>query len=153
MAVMFVEEVAGGSPTLASMMVAPLAAGSAIARFAARAERERLWPPMSRAEMLGAVVTRGAITAGRTAGGFTLSGAALTVELAAHAAIFVVPTIADDRVVCFLVPRDAEGVRVDAPLGTIGTRGLERCDVVFGGVRVAPESLLGGDAAAALTFM
>ena len=152
-AVMIVEEVARGSATLASIVVAHLTASSAIARFATPAERERLLPPMSRAEMLGAVVTRGAITAGRTASGFTLSGAAPTVELAAHAAIFVVPTIADDRVACFLVPRDAEGVRVDAPLGTIGTRGLERCDVVFRGARVAPESLLGGDAAAALTFM
>src|SRR5262249_17953017 len=62
------------------------------------------------------------------------------------AGALVVPAVADDRSVCFLVGRDTDGIRVSSPLGTIGTRGVERCEVVLHDCHVAPESLLAGTA-------
>jgi alkylation response protein AidB-like acyl-CoA dehydrogenase len=139
-----VEEVARGSAALAAIVTTHLTATWAIARFGTADQRERLLPPMTRGEVLGAcafgddarVVTRGEA--------WTLDGLTSPVDHAAHATTFLVRAVAAASDGWFLVGRDSPGLRVAPPIPMLGLHGLDPAALALEGCHVPPAALLGG---------
>jgi alkylation response protein AidB-like acyl-CoA dehydrogenase len=159
-AVMIVEEVARGSGMLASLLAAHLATGWVVARHALPAERERLLPPMTRAESLGTLALSGSVTARPAGRDWRLTGTVPAVQNAARAGLFLVRAALDGAATgCFLVGRETATLSVGASLETLGMRGLGAADIRLDEVPVAASRRLGSDdrqsaqAAAALDAM
>jgi alkylation response protein AidB-like acyl-CoA dehydrogenase len=128
--VVILEELGRGAVAPAAVVAAQLAAARAIGTHGTPAQRERLLPPMTRAEQL-VVPVLGARLEARPAGdGFAVRGLARMVDNAPRASSFLVgAALPDGAPASFLVPRDR--VRVGASLETIGGRGLDPADVAF----------------------
>ena len=141
------EELGRGAVAPAAVVAAQLAAAHAIARHGTAAQRERLLPPMTRADLLVVPVIGVHLDARPSGDGFELRGAARMVDNAPRAASFLVAArLPDGSAASFVVPRD--GVTLGAPHGTIGGRGLDPSDVTFAAI-VGRDARVGdGDAAA-----
>jgi len=143
-AAIIVEEIARGSATLAAIVVAQLTATHAIGRAGTAEQRERLLPPMTRGEILGAVAFAGGIRATRAGEDWILEGETAPVDHAAHALVVAVEAASPDGAVWLLVGPATPGVRVDPPVATLGLRGLDACRIHFDGCRIPSRDLLGG---------
>jgi len=143
-AAMIVEELARGSATLAAIVVAHSAATHAIERAASAEQRERLLPPMTRGESVGAVAFGGGIRATRSGDEWTLEGETPPVDHAAHATVVLVEATSPDGPVWCLVDPKMAGVRVDPPVTMLGLRGLGACRIHFDRCRVSSRNRLGG---------
>jgi alkylation response protein AidB-like acyl-CoA dehydrogenase len=146
-AAMIVEEVARGSATLAAIVVSHLTATQAIGRAGTAQQRERLLPPMTRGESLGAVAFAGAIRATRAGDEWIVDGGTAPVDHAAHATVVLVEATSPDETVWLLVDPAGPSVRVDPPGATLGLRGLGACRLHFERRRVPSRDLLGGGVA------
>jgi alkylation response protein AidB-like acyl-CoA dehydrogenase len=145
---MVVEELARGWSTLAALVAAQAAAGHVLARAASREQQRRLLPSMTRGERAASLVFGDAVGARRLGDGWVLGGAAHGVDGAERADFFLVLARGAEAG-CFVVERDAHRLAVGTPQDTLGGRGLGPCDLVFDGVPVDGDALLGGDAAEA----
>ncbi len=143
-AAMIVEELARGSATLAAIVVAHLTATHAISRSGSAEQRERLLPPMTRGEILGTVAFAAGIRATRAGEDWILDGETPPVDHAAHATALLIPAASADGAAWFVVSPEAPGFRAEAPVATLGLRGLEACRLHFEGCRVPSRNLLGG---------
>jgi alkylation response protein AidB-like acyl-CoA dehydrogenase len=139
--VVILEELGRGAVTPAAVVGMQLAATHAIARAGTAAQRERLLPRMTRAELTIVPVCGARLDARPEADGWRLMGSASAVDTSPDAALFLVAAqLPDGAPAAFLVPRD--GVRVGVPRATIGGRGLDLADVAFDTV-VGPDARLG----------
>jgi alkylation response protein AidB-like acyl-CoA dehydrogenase len=143
---MIVEELARGWAAIAGLTAGHATAALGVGRLAAREQRERWLPPMTRGERWGTVVLAGAVTARPADGAWILDGAAALVDNAAEADLLVVQARRDDdALAAFVVERGARGLAISGPRETLGGRGLGPADVVFeavravGGMEVAVE--------------
>ena len=143
-AAMIVEELARGSATLAAIVVAHLTATHAISRSGSAEQRERLLPPMTRGEILGTVAFAAGIRATRAGEDWILDGETPPVDHAAHAAVLLMPAASADGTTWCVVSPEAPGFRADAPVATLGLRGLDACRLHFEGCRIPSRNLLGG---------
>jgi alkylation response protein AidB-like acyl-CoA dehydrogenase len=144
-AAMIVEEIARGSAALAAIVASHLAASRAIERAAAPGERERLLPPMTRGESLGAVAFASGVRATGTGEAWTVEGETPPVDHAAHAAVVLIEATSPDGPVWLLVEPAIQGVRVDPPVPTLGLRGLDACRIRFESARIPSRNLLAGE--------
>ena len=93
-------------------------------------------------------------TATAVGDGWVLDGSKRYITNATEADLFVTfarlkPQPEDGNgIAVFLVPADAEGIDVGTKDAKMGQEGSRTADVTFTGVRVGPEALVGGDAAA-----
>jgi alkylation response protein AidB-like acyl-CoA dehydrogenase len=140
-AAMIIEELARGSAALAAIALSHFLAIHAIGTTASG---ERLLPAMTRGETLGAVALASGVRAVRAGDDWVLDGETPPIDHAAHAGLVLVEAAAPDGRVWLLVNPDAAGVRVGAPVATLGLRGLDACPVQFEGCRVPSRDLLGG---------
>jgi alkylation response protein AidB-like acyl-CoA dehydrogenase len=143
-AAMIVEELARGSATLAAIVVAHLTATHAISRSGSAEQRERLLPPMTRGEILGTVAFAAGIRATRAGEDWILDGETPPVDHAVHAAVLLMPAASADGTTWFVVSPEAPGFRADAPVATLGLRGLDACRLHCEGCRIPSRNLLGG---------
>jgi alkylation response protein AidB-like acyl-CoA dehydrogenase len=144
-AAMIVEELARGSAALAAIALTHFLAIEAIGRTAGGERRERLLPAMTRGETLGAVAVASGVRAVRAGDDWILDGETPPIDHAAHAGLVLVEATAPDGSVWLLVSPDAPGVRVGAPVATLGLRGLDACPVRFERCRVLSRDRLGGE--------
>src|SRR5262249_42651970 len=93
---MIVEEIAGGSAALAAIGASHLTASLGIERATAPGERERLLPPMTRGERLGAVAFASGVRATATGEVWTVEGEPPPVDHAAPAAVVLVEATSGD---------------------------------------------------------
>jgi alkylation response protein AidB-like acyl-CoA dehydrogenase len=134
---MILEEVARGWATLSALVAAQAIAGSIVARYGSRHQRDRLVPPMTRGERRAVLVPGEAVRAMRHGDDWSLSGSATLVPGAERANFYIVSArAADESLECFLVERDAHRLALSAPHDTLGGRGLEACDLIFDGVQI-----------------
>jgi len=143
-AAMIVEEIARGSAALAAIVVSHLTASLGIERAAVPAERERLLPPMTRGESLGAMALGSGVRATDTGGAWTVEGETPPVDHAAHAAVVLVEAISPDGPVWLFVEPSMPGIRVGASVPTLGLRGLDACRIRFTSVRIPSRNRLAG---------
>ncbi|MEX2220569.1 MAG: acyl-CoA dehydrogenase family protein [Candidatus Rokuibacteriota bacterium] len=142
-AAIIVEEVARGSATLATWLVAQLAATLAVARSTPRETRERLLPSMIRGERWTAPVVGASIGARRAGPEWALTGAAPVVPNASRAKLFLVNASREDGGArCFAVEAGRAGLTVGLASDTIGLRGLGAADVVLVGARLSAAAAL-----------
>ena len=140
------EELARGAVTPAAVVAAQLAAAQAIGAHGTPAQRERLLPLLTRAEVLVAPVVGTRLEARPTTAGVELRGVARGVDNAPRASAFLVAAVLpDDTAGAFLVPREA--VTLDAPHETIGGHGLDSSDVTIDSVVGADTRVGRGDEA------
>uniref|UniRef100_A0A7S3YFA2 short-chain 2-methylacyl-CoA dehydrogenase n=1 Tax=Lotharella globosa TaxID=91324 RepID=A0A7S3YFA2_9EUKA len=81
-------------------------------------------------------------------GGFRINGSKLWISNAAEAGVFVVFANADPSkgykgITAFVVPRDAPGLIIGKKEDKLGIRASSTCEVVFDGVEVKNEDILG----------
>ena len=143
-ATMIVEEIARGSATLAAIVVSHLTAAQAIGRAGTAEQRERLLPPMTRGESLGAVAFASGARATRAGETWTLDGETPPVDHAAHAALVLVEAASPDGAVWLAVDLALPGARVDPPVATLGLRGLDACRIRFERCSIPSRNLLAG---------
>jgi len=77
--------------------------------------------------------------------GFVLSGKKSWVVMGDRASHFLVVARNNGGVDAFIVPRDAEGLTIDAPEKNVGMRGLTTVSIELERVEVGPEARLGGE--------
>jgi alkylation response protein AidB-like acyl-CoA dehydrogenase len=148
---MIVEELARGWATVAALVTAQSTAGRVLARFACRAQRDRLLPAMTRGEHWASSAFVETVGARQRGDGWVLSGAASPVENAERADSFILTARAGDTAPgCFLVERGAHRLALSAPHDTLGGRGLGPCDLFLDGVEVDGSARLADGAAEAL---
>ena len=143
-AAMIVEEIARGSAVLAAIVVAHLTLTYAIARAGTAAQGERLLPPLTRGEILGAVALGGGIRATGAGDDWILDGETPPIDHAARASLVLIEAASPGGAVWLLVSPEAPGMRVDPPVATLGLRGLEACRIHFERCRVPSRNQLGG---------
>src|SRR5215510_10585176 len=143
-AAMIVEEIARGSAALAAIVASHLTASLGIERAAAPGERERLLPPMTRGESLGAVAFASGVRATATGEVWSVEGETPPVDHAAHAAVVLVEATSGDGPVWLLVEPAIPGIRVGPPVPTLGLRGLDACRIRFEGARIPSRNRLAG---------
>jgi len=141
---MIVEELARGSATLATIVVAHLTAAYAVARFGTAEQCLRLVPPMTRGEILGTVALAEGVRATRAGDDWILDGETPPVDHAARAARVLVRASSGAGAACFLVDPETPGFRAGPPVATLGLRGLDSCRLQFERCRVPSRDLLGG---------
>jgi len=141
---MIIEELARGSAALAAIALTHFLTTHAIGSAAGGERRERLLPAMTRGETLGAVAVASGVRAMRAGEDWVLDGETPPIDHAAHAGVVLVEAAAPDGSVWLLVSPDATGVRVGAPVATLGLRGLDACPLCFEGCRVSSRDLLNG---------
>src|SRR5436309_1198188 len=143
-ATMNVEEIALASATLAATVVSHLQAAQAIGRAGTAEQRERLLPPMTRGESLGAVAFASGARATRAGETWTLAGETPPVDHAAHAALVLAEAASPDGAVWLAVDLALPGARVDPPVATLGLRGLDACRIRFERCSIPSRNLLAG---------
>jgi alkylation response protein AidB-like acyl-CoA dehydrogenase len=144
--VMIVEELARGSATLAAIALAHFVVTHAIQSGATAEQRERLLPPMTRGETLGAVAVASGIRATHAGDDWILDGETSPIDHAAHTGVVLVEATSPEGAVWLVVGPDMPGVRVGAPAATLGLRGLDACRIAFEACRVPSRNRLGAAA-------
>ena len=144
--VMIVEELARGSATLAAIALAHFVVTHALQSGATAEQRERFLPPMTRGETLGAVAVASGIRATHAGEDWILDGETSPIDHAAHAGLVLVEATSPDGAVWLVVGPDMPGVRVGAPVATLGLRGLDACRIAFEACRVPSRNHLGAAA-------
>jgi alkylation response protein AidB-like acyl-CoA dehydrogenase len=139
-----VEELARGSAVVATIVTGHFAALHALVLAGTGEQRDRLLPPMTRGEIVGAVAFGSGVTAVAAGSDWILDGALPLVDHGTHAGCILIPAVAAIGPVWFLVSRDAAGVRCGPALPTLGLRGLDPCALHFERCRVSGRDLLGG---------
>jgi alkylation response protein AidB-like acyl-CoA dehydrogenase len=86
-----------------------------------------------------------ATTATRAGDDYSLRGKKTMVPLAGQCSHFLVIAQSNGNADAFIVPKDAPGVSVAEPKGTLGLRALELAEVSFDNVSVPASMRLGGD--------
>ena len=150
------EELGYGDAAAAVALAATLGLVRAIAVSGSEAQRRDYLPAFADDQpVLAAVAYADAgwfggasqpMRADRLGGGWRLTGAKSLIPLASACTLFLVLANTDIGVSAFIVARDAEGVSVGEPKGTLGMRALAMSDVVFDGAAVAESARLPGDA-------
>src|SRR5262249_7599735 len=120
------------------------AALHAVARAGTGEQRDRLLPPMTRGEIVGAVAFSSGVTAVAAGSDWILDGVLPLVDHGTHAGCFLIPAVAAAGPVWFLVSPDAAGARCGPALPTLGLRGLDPCGLHFERCRVSRRDLLAG---------
>jgi alkylation response protein AidB-like acyl-CoA dehydrogenase len=149
---LIVEELARGWATLAVTVAEHATVTWALARFAARATRDRLLPGMTRGERLGALAS-GDVVARPEGDGWRLSGTTSLVANAARAGVFVLGARTDaPRPLHIVVEPGACGLSVGAAEATVGGRGLDPARLALDGVHVPSTAVLDDDGGAIAAF-
>jgi len=143
-AALIVEELARGSAVLAAIVTSHFTAVHAIARGGTEEQQDRLLPPLTRGEIVGAVGFGEGVTAVAAGSDWILEGVLPLVDHGTHAGCILTPAASAAGPVWYLVPRDAAGARFGPALSTLGLRGLDSCALHFEGCRVSARDLLGG---------
>jgi len=143
-AALIVEELARGSAVLAAIVTSHFTAVHAIARGGTDEQQDRLLPPLTRGEIVGAVGFGEGVTAVAAGSDWILEGVLPLVDHGTHAGCILTPAASAAGLVWYLVPRDAVGARIGPALPTLGLRGLDSCALHFEGCRVSARDLLGG---------
>lgn len=84
----------------------------------------------------------------RTGGGYSVRGKKTMVPLAGRCSHFLVIAESSGAAEALIVPKDAPGVSIAKPKGTLGLRALELAEVTFDDVAVPAAMRLGEDAGA-----
>lgn len=148
------EELAVGDATLALALATPMAFVQAIIDHGSPAQHAALLPlfegPRYQAAAIALLEARFGFdvkqlrtTAVETEQGWRLDGRKTLVPLAGQCSHFLVIARVNERREAFIVERGALGVRVEAPVPTVGLRALEMADVVFDGVQLPASARLG----------
>jgi alkylation response protein AidB-like acyl-CoA dehydrogenase len=164
--VLALEAVAGACAAMAAVLNAHNAlAALSLVLGGSQAQQARWLPALARGEALGggalggsgasgdglgaaAVADGAAPRAGAVGEGWQLDGTARCVTNGGAAALYVVaaPILGASEVGtgAFLVPADAAGLRVGAPIEKVGLRGAATADLGLDGCRLPGDALLGG---------
>jgi glutaryl-CoA dehydrogenase (non-decarboxylating) len=128
-------------------------AGSPIARWGSRAQKEQWIPRLTRGEALAAIaITEPNVgsdaaavetTAASDGDGFVISGTKRWITCGQIADVFVVLARSEQGPACFIVPRDAEGLTIEPMRGALGCRGYMLAKLHFDRCRVPTDALLG----------
>jgi alkylation response protein AidB-like acyl-CoA dehydrogenase len=140
--VLIIEELARGSAALAAIALAHFLAAHAIGSAATAEQHERFLPAMTRGETFGAVALASGVRAARAGDDWILDGETPPVDHAAHAGLVLVEATAPGGPVWLAAGPEMPGVRVGAPVTTLGLRGLDACRIAFEGCRVPSRNLL-----------
>jgi alkylation response protein AidB-like acyl-CoA dehydrogenase len=151
---LILEELGAADATAALAAAAPMAFVQAIADQGSADQRRSLLPLFTADRFAAAAVAvmeprfqfdvaALQTSAARNGGSYTLSGRKSMIPFAADCSHFLVVAQADGGQDAFIVPRDAAGVRVGPPPGTVGLRALALSDVEFDGVEVPAAMRLG----------
>ncbi|MBN3785324.1 acyl-CoA dehydrogenase [Burkholderia sp. Ac-20353] len=151
------EELAAADATLALALAAPVAFAQAILDQGSPLQRQTLLPlfhgnafhAAAIALMephFGSDISALTTTAVRDGDGWRLDGHKTLVPLASVASHFLVIAQAEGGRAAFIVERCASGVRVEAPVPTVGLRALGMSDVHFDDVFVSAAARLGEEA-------
>jgi alkylation response protein AidB-like acyl-CoA dehydrogenase len=144
-AALIIEEIARGSAVLAALVTGHLAAVHAVAQAGTAEQRDRLLPPMTRGEIVGAVAFGEGVTAVAAGSDWILDGGLPLVDHGTRAGSILLPAAIAGGTAWFLVRPDAAGSRVGPALPTLGLRGLDPCALQLERCRVSGRDLLGGD--------
>ncbi len=128
-------------------------AGSPIARWGSRAQKEEWIPRLARGEMLAAIaITEPNVgsdaaavetTATVDGDGFVLRGTKRWITCGQIADVFVVLARSEQGPAAFIVPRETEGLTIEPMRGALGCRGYMLARLHFDRCRVGPDRLLG----------
>jgi acyl-CoA dehydrogenase len=151
------EELAWGDASLAAAAIAPSLFVNALLDHGTADQKARLLPGLCGERFTtGSLAvlepramsdaSRPATTAEMAGSGFVLSGTKRLVPFADRASHFLVLARAGEGLGAFLVDRETPGVRIAAaPEQNLGLRAVPLYSVELDGVKLAPESLLGGE--------
>jgi alkylation response protein AidB-like acyl-CoA dehydrogenase len=145
-AALIIEELARGSAVLAAIATGHFAVVHAIARAGTTGQRDRLLPPMTRGELVGAVAFGEGVSALADGGDWLLDGGLPLVDHGTHAGCILTAAATAAGPAWFLVPGHTAGARLGPALPTLGLRGLGPCTLHFERCRVSGRDLLGGAA-------
>ena len=154
-----IEEIAAGDVgTSTAMSVNNSLVCAGLLAAGSPAQKERFLKPLARGDMLGcfcltepqagsdaaALRTR----AVRDGNGYRLDGTKQFVTSGSKAGLALVFAVTDPEagkkgISCFLVPTDSEGYRVASHETKMGQRAHDTCQIVFEGLRLAPDLMLG----------
>ena len=138
-------------------------AGQVLVGFGTDDQKETWLPRLAEGEVASFALTEpgagsnpaGLRTTAKADGdGWVIDGSKRYITNATDAALFVTFARLDpapdsgNGIAVFLVPADTEGIEVGVKDAKMGQEGSRTADVTFTGVRVGPESLVGGDGAA-----
>jgi butyryl-CoA dehydrogenase len=150
-----VEELAYHSNSVAAIFdVHCILAGNALNQGTSQ-QRQRWLAPLVRGGIVGAFATSEpsassdlspaavATIARRIGNGWVLDGQKRWITNSVVAGVIVVLARTGDALTTFIVPADAEGVRVGTPDRKLGNRGQITADVHLDGVRLSDEHVLG----------
>jgi len=148
------EELAAADASLALALASPMGYVQAIVDHGSAKQRAELLKAFTGGKFQAAAVammepsfgfdvSKFATTAKKSGADFVLSGKKAMVPLASQCSHFLVIATNDGAADAFIVPRDAAGVKVAAPKGTLGLRGLELAEVSFENVKVPAAMRLG----------
>src|SRR5262249_5976547 len=104
-AALIVEELARGSAAVATIVTGHSAALHAMGRAGTGEQRDRLLPPMTRGEIVGAVAFGSGVTAVAAGSDWILDGTLPLVDHGTHARCILIPAVAATGPVWFLVSR------------------------------------------------
>jgi alkylation response protein AidB-like acyl-CoA dehydrogenase len=153
------EELSAADATLGMAVASTLGFVAAIADHGTAQQREELLKAFTADAFQAAAVaimepsfgfdvSKLATKATRVADGYILRGKKAMVPLAGRCSYFLVIAEIDGVAEALIVPKDARGVSVAAPKGTVGLRALELAEVSFDDVAVPKSMRLGeGDTA------
>jgi alkylation response protein AidB-like acyl-CoA dehydrogenase len=144
-AALIIEEIARGSAVLAALVTGHFAAVHAVAQAGTAEQHDRLLPPMTRGEIVGAVAFGEGVTAVATGTDWILDGGLPLVDHGTRAGSILIPAATTGGTAWFLVRPAAAGARVGPALPTLGLRGLDPCALQLERCRVSGRDLLGGD--------
>jgi alkylation response protein AidB-like acyl-CoA dehydrogenase len=154
-----IENLSRVSAATASILASHSLAAYAIQRWAGDGQKQAWLPKLATGEVLGAFAafelgpTPGvgphALIATRHGDGWSLKGTKAYVRNAGVAGVYVVlactdPALGAKSQAAFIVDGKAAGLKVGAPLDTMGLKGCPVADLVFDGVVVPESALLGG---------
>jgi alkylation response protein AidB-like acyl-CoA dehydrogenase len=141
-AAMIVEEIARGSAALAAIALAHFSVTRAIEDAGTAEQRERLLPAMTRGETVGAVALDTGVRAVPVGDDWILDGQTPPIDHAGHAELVLVEATSPGGAVWLFVIPGMPGVRVSAPVATLGLRGLAACRIELQGCRVPSRNLI-----------
>lgn len=148
------EELAAADATLAMAVASTLGFVGAIADQGSARQRDELLQGFAGDDFqaaavvvmepgFGSDVSKLSTKATRSGENYTLNGRKTMVPMAAHCSYFLVITESDGATDALIVPRDAPGVSIAEPKGTLGLRALQLAQVSFDNVAVPASMRLG----------
>lgn len=156
--ILVIEELAAVDPSVSVCVdVQNTLVNSAVARWGSEDQKQRYLPRLA-SDTLGsyALSEAGAgsdafalsATAQPDGAGWVLDGQKLWITNAAEAGLFLVFATIDTAlgykgITCFLVEREANGLKIGKKEDKLGIRASSTCEVVLDRVRVGPEAVLG----------